>query len=102
VQQPDKSWKVPFTLPELEGLIQFDFAAAGEIAKAMAAALVLHFPKNDALPNAPAPVAEMKVADPALNAEDGSLQPVVASISRTSANSGSVPISGWDSAATSS
>lgn len=58
-QQPDKSWKAPFTLDELGGLIKFDFAETTaitvQIGKALAAYMPKPKPAEPDSPKAPAP-----------------------------------------------
>jgi hypothetical protein len=62
VQQPDKSWKSPFTLDELGALIAFD--NAGEISLVMAKALKQYLPKAEDDPKTQAPADEAGKADP--------------------------------------
>jgi hypothetical protein len=53
-QQSDKSWKAPYTLEELGGLVDFSNAAA--ISIEMVKALTVYMPKaKEAIPNAAAP-----------------------------------------------
>jgi hypothetical protein len=58
-QQPDMSWKAPFTLDELAGLINFDFAETTAITVQIGKALSAYMPKPKPAepdsPKAPAP-----------------------------------------------
>jgi hypothetical protein len=58
-QQTDKSWKSPFSLDELGGLINFDFAETTAITVQIGKALAAYMPKPKPVepdaPNAPAP-----------------------------------------------
>jgi len=61
--QSDKSWKAPYTLDELGGLV--DFGNAAEVSIAMVKALAAYMPKaKDVPPNAPAPELEELPAPP--------------------------------------
>lgn len=85
-QQTDKSWKSPFTIDELGGLVGFD--NAGEISRAMVQALTQYMPKvkdapdpKDAAPGelAPAareiPISTSPSSSPAPNADSVLIAP---------------------------
>jgi hypothetical protein len=55
-KQPDKTWKAPYTVEELDEVIEF--SSARIIARAMVRALTRYMPKaKEAAPNGPAPAA---------------------------------------------
>jgi hypothetical protein len=82
--QDKGEWRAPFTIDDLQGMI--DFSNAGEVSVAMAKALTQSMPKprkEDSRPNADAPAAmPAPESTPANSISDGSmLEPVAASVS---------------------
>lgn len=84
-QQPDSSWKVPYTIEQLGALV--DFCNAGEISRAMVRAMMLFLPRSK---DGEAP----KTQDAAVKGE--------APTSLTSPSSGPELVAGTDSPATNS
>lgn len=61
-EQPDQTWKAPFTLDELKSM-KIDYESAVEITTAIGKALLSFFPKaKEADPNGPAPAFEKRPA----------------------------------------
>jgi hypothetical protein len=67
-EQPDHTWKAPFTLEELGGLV--DFSNSNAITLAMVKAMISYLPKKKegTSPNATAPAEEIRPAQSEANA----------------------------------